>query len=566
MIWPAPRFRRHCVFLTALLFVTSGCGSSQPPAIPQSTPRELFEDATERLGIDFVHDCGNANDYSMIRIMGSGCAIFDADGDGKPDILLLQNAGPNSQSRNQLYRQAADGTFENVSQGSGLDIPGHNMGVAIGDWNADGRPDVLITQYRGVRLFENLGNCRFKDITAESGVRNPYWGASASFLDFDRDGWQDLVIVNYIDGDPKQICQDSAGNKDFCGPVHFPDSGSPTLLFRNAGVAGGMATRFVDVTQSSGLGRLKSPGLGVYCADFSGDHWPDIFVANDGHANHLWINQRDGTFKEEAALRGIAYTGSGKAAANMGVAAGDIDGDGLIDLFVTHLTSEMNTFWKQGPVGRFTDRTLAVSAVSTRWRGTGFGTAMTDLDLDGWPDLVLVNGRVHKGQDKAEGLPEFWRRYGERNQFLKNVEGKFADISSNNPAVCGQANIARGLAVGDLNGDGRPDLVINSIAGPAKVYLNQSSGNHWLAVRPRLANGRLAYGAHVQVKAGGRTQYRLIQPGESYLSSRNPEALFGLGNAEKYDEITIRWPDGTDERFAGGDADRSLTLTQAKPK
>ena len=297
----------------------------------------------------------------------------------------------------------------------------------------------------------------------------------------------------------------------------------------------------------------------MYCADLTGDGWPDVFVANDGKPNRLWVNQKDGTFADEGPSRGVGLTGTGQTAANMGVAAGDVDGDGLIDLFVTHLTTEMNTLWQQGPRGTFRDRTLATRAASTKWRGTGFGTLMADFDLDGWIDLALVNGRIARGPQKHDHLPEFWRAYGERNQLLRNVGGRFEDVSEANPAVCGLGNVGRGLAAGDIDGDGRPDLLVTAIGGPAKLYLSRAGrGRHWLAVRPLTADGRPAYGAEVQVVAGGRKQVRVVQPAESYLSSSLPDALFGLGDAADVAEVSVRWPDGTAQTFPGGPADRRL--------
>ncbi len=560
--------RRSMILIVSLGLITSsilGCSAgSLPPTDLPSADREMFEDATDRLGVRFTHDCGNPADYSMVRLMGSGCAIFDANGDGRPDILLLQNAGPSSTAKNQLYLQGEDGRFANASDGSGLDIAGHNMGVAIGDIDGDDRPDVLLTQYLGARLFRNLGGGKFLDVTATSGIANPFWGTSASFVDYDRDGRLDVVILNYLAYDPKVECQDTAGKRDFCGPTHFPKVGPPAQLFRNLGPGPDGAIRFSNTTMSSGIGRVSGPGLGVYCADLTGDGWPDIFVANDGRANYLWVNQTDGTFREEAVARGLAFTGDGKTAANMGVAVGDVDGDGLNDLFVTHLTTEMNTLWKQGPAGRFTDRTLAAAAVATRWRGTGFGTVIADFDADGWPDLALVNGRVIRGQDMAANLPDFWKPYGERNQLLRNVAGKFVDVSSANPAFCAVPNVARGLAVGDLNGDGFPDLVVNSIGGPAKVYLNRPTAAHWLAVVPRLSDGRLAHGAEVRLHAGGRVRLRVLQPSESYLSSNNPEIVFGLNDLARYEEIEVRWPDGSRSTHPAGEANRRMVIHQPR--
>src|SRR5207249_1731001 len=261
---------------------------------------------------------------------------------------------------------------------SGLDIAGYCTGVAIGDVNNDGWPDVLVTQYGGLKLFLNNGNGTFTDVSREAGLDSVLWGMSACFVDYDRDGWLDLVVVNYVKYDVTRLCYDGQGRRDYCHPSQFP--GSVANLYRNLGTekqggrAGLAAIHFEDVTEKAGLGRLPGPGLGVVCADFNGDGWPDILVANDAKPNHLWINQRDGTFKEEGVPRGIGYNAMGRAEANMGIAIGDVDGDGLFDVFVTHLTDETNTLWKQGPRGIFQDRTVGLGLASPRWRGTGFGT------------------------------------------------------------------------------------------------------------------------------------------------------------------------------------------------
>ena len=557
----------RAILLAATL--AAGCSRPAPPAdAPAAEPPAgpaWFADATDRLGVRFTHDPGPTGQYFMPQSMAAGCAVFDADGDGRMDLLLLQTAGPGSGKTNALYLQNPDGTFRDASAGSGLDFDGHNVGVAVGDGDNDGRPDVLITRYTGARLFRNEGGGRFRDVTAASGVNNPLWGASASFFDYDRDGKLDLVVVNYIDYDASWPCSAPDGTRDYCGPRTFP--GTAARLFHNTGVRDGVPT-FADVTVPAGLGAKAGPGLGVYCADLTGDGWPDVFVANDGKPNFLWVNQRDGTFKEEALSRGLAFTGMGHAYANMGIAAGDLDGDGLLDLFVTHLGSETNTLWRQGPAGQFKDGTTTADVTRTRWRGTGFGTLAADFDLDGRLDLAVVNGRVYRGPPAdAPHLPDFWRPYGERNQLLRNAgDGKFEDVSADSPAFCGRPNVARGLAGGDLDGDGRPDLLVLATADRARVYTNVTTGGHWLGVRavdPALG-GRDLYGTELRLTAGGKTLLRVVQPADSYLSSSSPEALFGLGAGDKYDGIEARWPDGTRETFPGGPADRRLVLAKAK--
>jgi hypothetical protein len=542
-----------------------GCPRTGPTGAAPPAEPPWFEDVTEKVGLHFVHDPGPTGTYFMPQEMGSGAALFDCDGDGRLDIYLLQNAGPGSGVTNRLFRQTPDHRFEDVSAGSGLDIDGYNMGVAVGDVNNDGLPDVLVTQYGGVRLFLNLGGGKFRDVTEASGLANPTWGTSAAFFDYDRDGWLDLVVVNYLDYDPTLPCNGRSGKPDFCAPKTF--RGRVTRLFHNLGRTNG-AVRFEDVTESSGLSRLAGPGLGVLCADFDGDGWPDIFVANDGARNHLWSNRHDGTFKEEAVPRNVAYNGMGQPQAGMGVAWGDAYGDGRPALFVTHLTEEGNTLWRQGPRGQYQDRTPLTGLGESAWRGTGFGTVLADFDNDGRLDLAVVNGRVSANPGAGDSsLGPFWSAYGERNQLSRGeAGGRFRDISPHNGPFCGGPNVARGLAQGDFDGDGGVDLLVTTVAGPARLFRNVAPDRgHWLRVRavdPALR--RDALGSEVRVRAGGRTLVRWLLPAESYLCSSEPRAHFGLGSAERVDGIEVLWPDGTRESFPGCAADRAVELRKGE--
>ncbi|MGH7173139.1 MAG: CRTAC1 family protein, partial [Gemmataceae bacterium] len=497
------------------------------------------------------------------QIIGSGCALFDMDGDGRLDLYLVNNGGPKGRP-NALYRQKGDGTFQNVSKGSGLDFSAHCMGVAVGDIDNDGLPDVLVTQANGVRLFLNRGGGKFEDMTKHSGIDNPVWATAAAFLDFDRDGRLDLVVVNYVDFDSTWQCTASRNHRDYCSPNVFP--AVIARLFHNLGKKG--SARFKDVTESSGLGKRPGPGLGVVCADFDGDGWIDIFIANDGKPNHLWINQKNGKFQEEAVARGVAFNGMGQAQSGMGVGLADVDGDGLFDLFITHLTIEQHTLWKQGPRGLFRDRSADAKLTSPRWRGTGFGTALADFDDDGWPDAIVAHGRVTRSSDPPYApLGEHWGEYAERNQLLANDRtGRFRDISPGSPALCGVPNVARGLAVGDIDGDGAQDVVLTTVGDRARVLRNKvPDRGHWLAVRLLESSGkRAALGAEATLKADGRRQPRLLRTADSYLSSSDAVAHFGLGQAKDYDELLVDWPAGLPrrERFAGGKADRVVVLRQ----
>ncbi len=546
--------------------------SSTPPPAEREPP--WFRDATREFGLDFVHDPGPVGDAFLPQIMGSGGAVLDFDRDGRLDLYLLNMGGSASSTTNRLFRQLPGGRFQDVTVGSGLGLGGISIGVAVGDVNNDGWPDLVVTQYGGIKLFLNTGNGTFHDGTDQAGLKNPAWGTSAAFVDYDRDGWLDLIVVNYVDYDPTLPCPTPQGKKEYCNPKHF--AGTVARLFHNLGPGKTGTIQFEDVSLASGIGRLPGPGLGVVCADFDGDGWPDIFVANDGQPNRLWINRRNGTFTEEAALRGVAYTVMGQAFAGMGVAWGDVDGDGLFDLFVTHYTTETHTLWKQGPRGLFQDRTGGAGLTRPRWQGTGFGTALADFNHDGALDLALVNGYVAAADTNANpDLGPHFGFYADRHQLLTNDgQGRFKDISLDNPEFSQIPDIGRGLLRADLDQDGALDLIVTSVAGPAKIYRNVvPERGQWLMVQALVpspldpdnaAMDRDALGAEITVRAGGKSWTRLVQAADSYLSSSDPRCHFGLGSLAAVDRIEVLWPDGSRETFPGTKANQLVSLRKGQ--
>jgi hypothetical protein len=556
--------------LAACLASALGCrGPAPEPAAPAPVDDPIwFRDDTAAVGLDFRHDAGPVGRYFLPQVIGSGAALLDYDNDGRFDLYLVQNGGPGAPARNRLYHQGRDGRFEDRSAGSGLDIAGYGMGVAVGDFDNDGFVDVYVSQYGGGRLFRNRGNGTFEDVTRAAGVEQPCWCTSCCFVDYDRDGWLDLVVVNYVDYDAARVCGPANGKRDYCHPSNFP--GRALRLFHNRGPdAKGHWRGFEDVTQAAGLAK-PGPALGVVCADFNGDGWPDILVANDAQPNRLWINRHDGTFADEALARGVAFNDSGRAQGNMGVALGDVGGTGRFDLFISHLTEETHTLWRQTSPGLFADRTVAAGLAAPRWRGTGFGTIVADFDLDGAPDLAVVNGRVARTRGPLPpdaSLDPYWAAYAERNQlFANDGKGQFRDISLGNTAFCGAYGVNRGLVWGDFDGDGRVDLVMTCVAGPARFYRNVAARKgHWLMVRaidPALH--RDAYGAVITVRAGGRCRVGSVNPGQSYLCSGDPRAHFGLGTAAHVDQVRVDWPDGSSEVFPGTGVDRVLRVERGK--
>ena len=424
------RFR--FLFASPLLMLTlAGCGTRghdgqkiQPaPVDGGSAAAAWFEDVAVELGMDFRHVSGDPSDYFMPKNMGSGAAFFDADNDGRLDIFCVQHGEPPFSSTSRFFRQQPDGSYVDLTEESGLGLKSRGTGVAAGDVNNDGRTDLLVTSFGQARLMLNRGQCRFEDVSEGSGIDNPIWGTSVAFADFDRDGWLDVVIANYLAYSGSRTCFDSLGHRDFCSPHSF--GGTSSRLFRN--VSGDSLARdsksaqsvtqptFVDVTVSSGLAGKAAPALGVICADFDGDHWQDILVANDGQPNHLWINRHDGTFDEQAALRGLAFSAMGQPFADMGIAFGDVDRNGLLDVYITHLTNEFHSLWLQRSAGIFVDATAQHGLTRPVWRSTGFGVGFADFNHDGWLDLAQVNGRV--------------RRQGNVGQNALPVEDKTAESS-----------------------------------------------------------------------------------------------------------------------------------------
>jgi hypothetical protein len=523
-----------------------------------------FTEITEKSGLNFIHDPAVDGTYYFPEVMGAGGALLDYDNDGDLDIYLVngQRHGSNQGSllKNHLFRQDKPGKFTDVTdQAFGSAKTGYGMGVAVGDIDNDGDVDLYVTNYGSDQLFRNNGNGTFTDITKEAGINASGWGTSATFLDFDRDGFMDLYVATYVRFDPEIVCTDKAGRKDYCSPVSYRSE--PDRLYRNNGNG-----TFTDVSVKSGIALSSWKGLGVLAADFNQDLYPDIYVANDREPANLWVNQRDGTFQDLALILGAAVNALGQPEAGMGVTSGDADGDGDLDLFKTHFRDETNTFYRHmGELG-FQDDTAGSNLGPPSLPYTGFGTGFFDYDQDGDLDLAVVNGRVTRGPLLIQKQkPEFWDDYSDPNLLFENDgTGHFKNVSNLAGSFASEIESSRGLAFGDIDNDGDIDLLVTNDGGQARLFRNdlKPKGN-WLSIRAKAWN-RDAIGAVVIVSVSGKHLKRMVQPGYSYLSSNDPRVHFGLGQSNSVDEISVEWPDGKIEKFAGVKANQFITLEKGK--
>ncbi len=547
--------------LAGLQAIGGGCGDAADAVDPTRhggvSGREWLVDRTVESGLDFVYDAGATGLRYLPEIMGAGVGLLDYDGDGDLDVYLvngnhnLPGAEPGGDVTNRLYRQDEGGRFADVTAASGLGDTGFGMGVAVGDIDNDGDPDVYVTNFGPDRLYLNRGDGTFEDVTLAARIHVPGWSCSAAFFDYDLDGFLDLYVTQYVVFDPAQQCRNHAGQPIYCGPKAF--TAAHDVLLYNAGATG--QPRFVNASRDSGIASTAGAGLGVVCEDFNDDGWIDVYVANDADPNHLWINRADGTFEDRAVQLGVAYNLHGQPEAGMGVVADDLGNRGVFDLFVTHLVGETNTLYRRRDTGDGYVDTTGLSGLGPSSQPlTGFGTCVFDIELDGDLDLAVVNGRVRRGPLlPGAGVGPPWDLLAEPNlMYLNDGSGRFRTATDVAPSFCQTTEISRGLAMGDLDGDGDLDLVLGNVESPARLYINDAPrAGRWLMVRavePKW--NRDALGARITVESGGRTLTRSIRRSAGYLSSHDPRAHFGLGEADRVESLTVRWPGGARERFA----------------
>ena len=539
-----------------------------------SASPSLFKDVAAETGLKFQHYNGMTGKFYLPEIMGSGAALFDFDNDGDLDVFLVQGGvlEPNTVPGNTLFPWRGSDpprgklfrndlsvnkiSFTDVTQQSGILAGGYGMGAATGDINNDGLPDLYLSNLGSNQMYLNKGAGKFVDVTKESGTDDSRWSTSASFFDYDRDGWLDLMVVNYADFSitNNPACYAATTAKDYCTPRVFHAPGNRLFHNRGNGI-------FDDVTPAAGVAREFGHGLGIVTADFNHDGWIDIYLANDGDPNQLWTNQNNGTFINDALLAGCAVNRNGQAEAGMGIDAGDFDGNGTEDIFVTHLMEETNTLYVNLGQGLFEDRTRENSLGMPGRRFTGFGTSFFDYDNDGRLDLLVANGAVQLLPELVQQKNPF--PLGQPNQLFRNT-GKGSFVETEAGPEFSLLEVSRGAAFGDIDNDGDTDVLVTNNNGPVRLFLNQvGNRNHWLGLRLVGKTGRDMLGAQVEILvAENNILWRRARTDGSYLSANDPRVLAGLGSAARVKAVRVRWPDGAIEEWKDLRVDQYTTLKE----
>jgi hypothetical protein len=515
-----------------------------------------FDEVADRSGIRFTHRSGHRDRFYLPEIIGGGGALFDMDGDGDLDLYLVQSgnlfAPRDKPEGNRLYRNRGDGTFEDVTAGSGADVGGYGMGVASGDFDNDGRADLYVTNFGGNVLLKGDGRGRFLDVTAKAGVASAGWSTSAAFLDYDADGDLDLFVAHYLNWQrsAEVDCYSLTGVPDYCAPKTY-DLPSQSTLFRNNG--GGT---FTDDTDRAGLRTAAGNGLGVVAGDVNGDGRADVFVANDGTPNHLWLNRGGGRFEDAALAMGCAVDLDGKAKAGMGVSLADVDNDGDLDLLVVNLDGESDSFYRNEKTF-FRDDAAAVGLRTVSRPFTRFGTALLDFDNDGLLDLYEANGRVGRQSTTYSSDP-----YAEPNLLFRGlVGGRFEEVTPRGGTRQALIASSRAAAFGDVDNDGGLDIVVVNRDARAHLLRNVVPGRgHWAMLKVVDDHGRDALGAEVTMTVGGRSIRRDVRAAYSYLASNDPRIHVGLGAETVVRDVTVLWPTGQRERFGDIEAGKVVVL------
>ena len=538
----------------------------------EDAPRFSFTEIAARSGITAptVYGGRDANRY-LLETTGCGAAALDYDSDGFLDLFVvngttLEGFPKGKEPTSHLYRNRGDGTFEDTTAKAGLALTGWGQGACAGDYDNDGHEDLFVTFWGRNRLFRNRGDGTFVETTAAAGLDSTRtrWGAGCAFLDYDRDGRLDLFAANYIDLDlatapvPESGLCRYKGVPVACGPPGLP--GGKNVLYRNAG-----AGRFVDVSEPSGIVRaMGTYGLGVSTLDFDDDGWVDIYVANDSSPSALYRNNRDGTFSDIGVNGGCAYSQDGKPQAGMGVAVGDYNRDGRMDVFKTNFAGDTSTLYANAGRGMCEDRTFA-SGVGRNTRWLGWGVGFADFDLDGWLDLFLVNGHVYPEVARLKTEAGYKQR---KVVYRNRGDGRFDDITERLGVPVTTPKAGRGAVFADFDNDGDVDVFVNNVNDTPDLYrLDLAQPQHWLSIRlVGTASNRSAIGARVRAAAGDSTQVQEVRGGGSYYAQNDLRVHFGLGTASRVDRLEVRWPNGLEESWSNLEANRILTLREGSSK
>jgi hypothetical protein len=530
-----------------------------------------LRDATEASGINFVHTDGSAGRRHIVETVTCGLGLMDYDGDGYLDILFLTGGPlsggppPDHPPTNALYRNNRDGTFTDVTARSGVGLPAYAMGCAVADYDNDGDEDVFITNYGAHRMLRNQGDGTFLDVTDRAGLAGASFGpsccgAGCAFLDYDRDGQVDLFVGNYLEFDlaKAQPCL-QANVPVYCSPRTYPMV--PNRLYRNQGDG-----TFRDVSQSSGIGRHKGYAMGLACSDFDGDGWTDVYVGNDVMENFLFRNRRDGTFEEIGLAAGVAVDQYGEPQGSMGSNAGDYDGDGRFDLIVTDYQGQVNTLYRNlgTPRGllQFQDVTVETGVGTGSRPLVTWGCGFVDFDNDGVRELFTAAGHLQDTVEQYDGSTT----YKQRSLLLRQRGGRFVDISAESGSGLLRVESSRGAVFGDLNNDGKVDIVVLNARSRPTLMINQTpTQDHWVLLKlVGTRSNRSAVGAVARLTAGGRTQVDEVRAGRGYQSAEDLRLHFGLGTNAVIDRLEIRWPNGLEEVHPRLAADRVIRLTEGE--
>jgi hypothetical protein len=520
-----------------------------------------FVDVTAASGIKFTHNSGRAGKKYLPETMGSGAAFFDADNDGWPDILLLNSKDWTPRGRRSLsalYKNNRNGTFTNITAGSGLDVEMFAMGVAVADYDNDGREDLYITALEGDRLFHNEGNGKFRDVTKTSGIANANFGTSAAWLDYDKDGLADIFVANYVQWNQKGDlwCSMDGATKSYCTPESY--KGTSSKLYRNLGNG-----RFEDVTAKAGLNDPNSKSLGIAVIDYNNDNWPDLFVANDTQPNKLYRNKGNGTFTEEAVQAGIAFGEDGVARGAMGVDFGDYDRSGRAHLLIGNFSNQMLGLYHNEGSGLFVDEAPRSPVGRQSLLSLAFGVFFFDYDLDGHLDLFAANGHIDEEIGRVQPKITFKQP---ALLFRNSGKGRFENASSVVGPDLFQPLVSRGAAYADFDRDGDLDVLVTSNHGPAKLFRNDGgNSNNWVrfAVRGTKSN-RSALGAVVRIESASGRQWQTVHSGSSYCSQSDLALTFGLAKDPAISAVEVTWPSGTKQRFTNVKSNQHCIIDEAK--